>query len=132
MAVAYEHLAVIWQLAGYGARLRSLDNYDRTPINHAASHGQVKAIQELVTLGANMNAINNHGETAFHDAARNITLPGLTDVLREATLRELVECGINLEAKKKKGETALQVATESAAAVLLSLGAPNTCWWAAS
>lgn len=96
-----------------------VNNNAYTPLQYAASLGNVNAINTLIELDADLKAITPEtGKTLLHLAASND---------HKAAVRVLAKAGVNLDANDKFGCTALHNATvktiTSTAKALIKLGA---------
>jgi len=80
-----------------------LDNYEFTPLHHAAWKGKTDAVTMLLALGARPDPTNRDLKTPLHLAASNG---------KASTVRALVRRGAKLSMEDAEGNTPLDVATK--------------------
>jgi len=72
-----------------------------TPLQHAARHGSVEDVKQLLDLGAEIQTKDVHGATPLHNAVRS------GDAVK---VEALVVAGASLDVPDRYGQTALHVA----------------------
>ncbi|KAJ3559031.1 hypothetical protein NPX13_g9597 [Xylaria arbuscula] len=88
---------------------QNLDEKDRngcTPLMHAAKHGNIAAVRDLISAGAEVNEVNLHGETAMHRAITSGTEGDM------ACVDALLQAGSSCNASTLHGYSCLHLAAQ--------------------
>src|SRR5512140_216775 len=110
-AVAERNINRIEKLLASGAAVDEPDAEGRTPLFHAASHGDVALMQRLLDKGATANSHDKDGDTPLIAALRNPTT-------QWAAARLLLDKGADINAADNAGRTPLMEAVLRAPQVL--------------
>ncbi len=100
-----ESLAVCMDMLAAGADPFGADTQHRTPLHHAAAHGQQALLDALLHMGVHPDSRDANGDTPLHAALRSDT-PALPVV------QSLLAHGADPEAATAQGETPLGHALE--------------------
>jgi hypothetical protein len=110
-AVAERNIGKIDKLLAAGGPVDEADADGRTPLFHAASHGDAGLIQRLLDKGASPNSGDKDGDTPLIVALRNPTT-------QLAAVRPLLDKGADINAADKAGRTPLMEAVLRAPEIL--------------
>jgi len=117
-AVRYGSVEVAKLLLDRGANIEAHDDYEETPLHHAACD-QPAAVELLIDRGAQINVRSTSGQTPLHHAAQQCGDKYLVEML--------LNHGADMEIKNSLGETPLHSAARNSireiAKVLLDHGA---------
>lgn len=83
------------------ADINIIDSNGWTALHHAAYHGDIKSVDQLIEAGANFNAFSNQFKTPLHFAAMNN---------HDSVVASLLRVGANKEAKDELHCTPLHLA----------------------
>ena len=92
--------------------VNAADDRGVTPLMRASTHGQLKAVQELLAAGANVNAANVDGGTALFYASSNVPALHLAGD-RLLLVQALLAAGASVNAATRDGWTALIMASSN-------------------